>query len=291
MTSRTWFITGVSSGFGRIMTEQLLARGDRVVGTVRQMQVVDDIKAKYGERFYAAQLDVTDTAAIKSVVNKAFDDSGRIDVIVNNAAYGLFGAAEEVTDEQISHHIATNLIGSIYVIRTALPHLRRQGGGRIIQFSSIAGQYIVVSVRTECNPLGCRTLLNAVDNDITHLSKISALQKAAITSFNDLTHETCRSLRILLHLRAELSLVERLCAHTGRLDDSDADVERSDFLHDGLDEAFDTELRRRIQTSAGRTRHSLNDSPNWKSRKMLHSPQTYRNQKHRAQMTFTISSN
>ena len=140
MTSSTWFITGVNSGFGRHLSEQLLDRGDRVAGTVRRAGSVDDLQDKYGDRFWTAHLDVTDTAGIRRVVDTAFADLGRIDVVVNNAGYGLFGAAEELTDEQIRHQIDTNLIGSIQVIRAALPHLRAQRRGRIIQLSSVGGQ-------------------------------------------------------------------------------------------------------------------------------------------------------
>jgi NAD(P)-dependent dehydrogenase (short-subunit alcohol dehydrogenase family) len=139
MTARTWFITGVNSGFGRELSGQLLERGDRVAGTVRKDGSVDDLKTKYGDRFWTAHLDVTDVPAIKAVVRKAFADLGTIDVVVNNAGYGLFGAAEELTDDQIDHIIATNLTGSIQVIRAALPHLRAQGSGRIIQISTFGG--------------------------------------------------------------------------------------------------------------------------------------------------------
>jgi NAD(P)-dependent dehydrogenase (short-subunit alcohol dehydrogenase family) len=140
MTQRTWFITGVNSGFGRHLSEQLLRRGDRVAGTVRKEDSVDDLKAAYGDRFWTAHLDVTDVPEIKSVVNQAFADLGTVDVVVNNAGYGLFGAAEELMDDQIDHIIATNLTGSIQVIRAALPHLRAQGSGRIIQISTFGGQ-------------------------------------------------------------------------------------------------------------------------------------------------------
>jgi NAD(P)-dependent dehydrogenase (short-subunit alcohol dehydrogenase family) len=136
----TWFITGTSTGFGRLLTEKLLQRGDRVVATVRQSSALDALKAQHGDRLRVAVLDLTDTAAIRQVVDAAFAELGRIDVVVSNAAYGLFGAGEEVTDEQIRHQIDTNLIGSIQLIRAALPHLRAQGGGRIMQVSSAGGQ-------------------------------------------------------------------------------------------------------------------------------------------------------
>jgi len=137
---RTWFITGTSTGFGRLLTERLLARGDRVAGTLRTVGALDDLKSGYGDQLWVRQLDVTDTAAVREVLNSAFSELGKIDVIVNNAGYGLFGAAEEVTDEQIRRQIDTNVIGSIQVIRAALPHLRKQGGGRILQLSSEGGQ-------------------------------------------------------------------------------------------------------------------------------------------------------
>jgi NAD(P)-dependent dehydrogenase (short-subunit alcohol dehydrogenase family) len=139
-TQRSWIITGVSSGFGRHLSEQLLARGDRVVGTVRQSDAAADLVKSHPGLFRAEILDVTDTVAIREVVDRTFASLGRVDVVVSNAGYGLFGAAEEYTDEQIRHIIDTNLIGSIELIRAALPLLRAQGGGRIIQMSSYGGQ-------------------------------------------------------------------------------------------------------------------------------------------------------
>ena len=140
MAQRTWFITGVSSGFGRQLTEQLLERGDRVIGTVRDTEKVADLREQYPETYHAELLDVTDTAAIHEVLERSFSELGRIDVIISNAGYGLFGAAEELSDEQVEHIVATNLLGPIQLIRAALPHLRAQGGGRIIQISSYGGQ-------------------------------------------------------------------------------------------------------------------------------------------------------
>ena len=140
ISQRTWFITGVSSGFGRQITEQLLERGDKVVGTVRDTGKITDLLKRYPEAFHAEVLDVTDTGEIRKVVDSAFVQFGRIDVIISNAGYGLFGAAEELSDDQVEHIVATNLVGSIQLIRAALPHLRNRGGGRIIQISSYGGQ-------------------------------------------------------------------------------------------------------------------------------------------------------
>jgi NAD(P)-dependent dehydrogenase (short-subunit alcohol dehydrogenase family) len=137
---KTWLITGTSSGLGRLLAERLLQRGDRVVATLRREGTLDELKKQYGDRLHVLTLDVTDIRAVHLNIGAAFEAMGRIDVVVNNAGYGLFGAAEEVTDEQIDRQIATNLTGSIQVIRAALSHLRRQGGGRIVQVSSEGGQ-------------------------------------------------------------------------------------------------------------------------------------------------------
>lgn len=138
--TQTWFITGTSSGFGRLLTERLLARGDRVAATFRKQGALDDLKNRYGEQLWLATLELTDTSAVRATVDRAFNELGRIDVVVSNAGYGLFGAAEEVTNTQIHHQIETNLIGSIQLIRAVLPHLRVQNGGRILQVSSEGGQ-------------------------------------------------------------------------------------------------------------------------------------------------------
>ena len=137
---RTWLITGVSSGFGKAMTKQLLERGNRVVGTVRNRKKVQDLLTAYPETFDCELLDVTDVPAVHRIVSTAFEKYGRIDVVVSNAGYGLFGCAEELSDAEINHILATNLTGSIQLIRSAIPYMRLQGGGRIIQISSYGGQ-------------------------------------------------------------------------------------------------------------------------------------------------------
>lgn len=174
--AKTFLITGTSSGFGRLLTERLLARGDRVVATLRRPGALDDLREEHGERLRLETLDVTDAAAVRDVVDRAFEGMGRIDVVVSNAGYGLFGAAEELGDAEIDRQIATNLTGSIRLIRAALPHLRAQGGGRIVQVSSEGGQIaypsfslyhatkwgiegFVESVRQEVAPFGIDFLL------------------------------------------------------------------------------------------------------------------------------------
>ena len=138
--TKTWLMTGTSSGLGRLLTERLLDRGDRVVATLRKPQALDDLLARHAANLHVLSLDVTDTSAIRSVVAEAFARVGRIDIVVSNAGYGLFGAAEEVSDAQIVRQIATNLVGSIQLIRAVLPYLRAQGGGRVVQVSSEGGQ-------------------------------------------------------------------------------------------------------------------------------------------------------
>lgn len=137
---RSWLITGVSSGFGLEMTKQLLAKGDTVIGTVRKPEAVADLVKAYPDTFDCRLLDVRDTDAVRRVVDEAFAKHGRIDVIVSNAGYGLFGAAEELSDEQVDSILATNLGGSISLIRASLSYLRKQQGGHIIQISSYGGQ-------------------------------------------------------------------------------------------------------------------------------------------------------
>jgi len=138
--SKTWFITGASSGFGRELADLLLARGDRVAATVRKPDALQDLAARHGERLWVGMLDVAEGAAVRRTVDQAFVELNRIDVVVSNAGYALFGAAEEVSDAQIQRQIETNLTGSIQLARAAIPHLRRQGGGRIIQISSSVAQ-------------------------------------------------------------------------------------------------------------------------------------------------------
>lgn len=138
--SKTWLITGVSSGFGYEMTKQLLETGDTVIGTVRNRNKVEEFISKYPKNFDCRILDVTDVPAVHSVVDDAFAKHRKIDVIVSNAGYGLFGAAEELTDDEVNHIIATNLTGSIMLIRSALPYLRKQESGNIVQISSYGGQ-------------------------------------------------------------------------------------------------------------------------------------------------------
>jgi NAD(P)-dependent dehydrogenase (short-subunit alcohol dehydrogenase family) len=122
------------------MTERLLERGERVAATARKVERLDDLAALHGSRLWRAHLDMTDTAAIHQVVAEASAALGSIDVVISNAGYILLGPAESLRDEDIAHQIGTNLTGPIQLLRTIVPQMRAQGGGRIIQLSSEAGQ-------------------------------------------------------------------------------------------------------------------------------------------------------
>ena len=140
MVKRNWVITGVSSGFGYEMIKQVLSRGDNVLGTVRKTAPVEELVARYPDHFHVAIVDMRDRKAVKQLGQKAEELFSTIDVIVSNAGYGLFGAAEELSDEEIDNIIATNLTGSIDFIRAFLPIMRKKQHGRIIQISSYGGE-------------------------------------------------------------------------------------------------------------------------------------------------------
>ena len=139
MASKVWFITGTSKGFGRIWAEAALARGDRVAATARDATTLRPLVERYGERVAALTLDVTDKAAVHSAISESHQRFGRLDVVVNNAGYGLFGAIEEVSEAEARAQLETNLFGALWVTQAALPILRGQRSGHIIQVSSIGG--------------------------------------------------------------------------------------------------------------------------------------------------------
>jgi NAD(P)-dependent dehydrogenase (short-subunit alcohol dehydrogenase family) len=139
MTSKIWFITGTSRGFGREWAIAALDRGDRVAATARDTASLDDLVDKYGDAIATFPLDVTDREAVFDVIGKAHDRFGRLDVVVNNAGYGQFGMIEEISEQEARAQIETNLFGALWVTQAALPYLREQGGGHIIQVSSIGG--------------------------------------------------------------------------------------------------------------------------------------------------------
>lgn len=137
---KVWFITGSSRGLGRSLTEAVLAGGDRVAATARNIGQLSALAEKYADQVYVLELDVTDKSQIQAAVSKAIAHFGRIDVLVNNAGFGITGAAEAFTDEQVRSQLDANLYGPIEVTRAVLPHMRSQRSGRILQISSIGGR-------------------------------------------------------------------------------------------------------------------------------------------------------
>jgi NAD(P)-dependent dehydrogenase (short-subunit alcohol dehydrogenase family) len=139
MANKTWFITGTSRGFGREWAKAALERGDRVVGTARDTSTMQDLVAEHGSAFLPLQLDVTDRAAVFARLAEAHAHFGRLDVIVNNAGYGQFGLIEEISEQEIRDQLETNVLGALWVTQAALPFLREQRSGHILQVSSIGG--------------------------------------------------------------------------------------------------------------------------------------------------------
>jgi NAD(P)-dependent dehydrogenase (short-subunit alcohol dehydrogenase family) len=137
--SKTWFITGASRGFGREWTIAALERGDTVAATARDTSTLDDLVQQFGDKIQPLQLDVTDRDAVVSAVKDAHDRFGRLDVVVNNAGYGQFGMVEEVSEAEARAQFDTNVFGALFVTQAALPYLREQGSGHILQVSSIGG--------------------------------------------------------------------------------------------------------------------------------------------------------
>ncbi|PSR57944.1 MULTISPECIES: oxidoreductase [Nocardia] len=138
-TDHVWFITGTSSGFGRAIAEAVLADGGSVVATARKTESLAELRDRAPERVLVAQLDVTDPASITAAVEEARVRFGRIDVLVNNAGYGLRGALEECDDEQLRALMETNVWGLISVTKAVLPLMRAQRSGHIVQLSSVGG--------------------------------------------------------------------------------------------------------------------------------------------------------
>lgn len=136
---KTWFITGTSRGFGREWTQAALERGDKVAATARKTDSLNDLVEKYGDSILPIELDVTDHDADFAAIKTAFEHFGQLDVVVNNAGYGQFGAVEEVSEAEARAQIETNLFGALWITQAAIPYLRRQGHGHILQVSSIGG--------------------------------------------------------------------------------------------------------------------------------------------------------
>lgn len=137
--SKVWFVTGASKGFGREFVLAALQRGDRVAATARNTDTLADLVERYGTAVLPIQLDVTDRDWVFAAVEQAHEAFGALDIVVNNAGYGLFGAVEEITEQQLRDQLETNLFGPFHVTQAVLPILRAQGSGHIVQISTIGG--------------------------------------------------------------------------------------------------------------------------------------------------------
>jgi NAD(P)-dependent dehydrogenase (short-subunit alcohol dehydrogenase family) len=137
--SKVWFVTGASKGFGREFVVAALERGDKVAATARNTDTLTDLVEKYGDAVLPLQLDVTDRDQVFDAVKRAHENFGQLDVVINNAGYGLFGTVEEITEQQLRDQLETNLFGVFHVTQAVLPILRAQSSGHIIQISTIGG--------------------------------------------------------------------------------------------------------------------------------------------------------
>ncbi|MNF23143.1 putative oxidoreductase [compost metagenome] len=136
---RTWLITGVSSGLGRALAEAVLARGEVVIGTLRKPEQMAEFEALAPGRAFACQLDLNDKEQVKPAITRAIKTAGGIDVVVNNAGYGLSGAVEEVSDAELRQQMETNFFGLVEVSQAALPYMRAQRRGHFVNIASVAG--------------------------------------------------------------------------------------------------------------------------------------------------------
>jgi NAD(P)-dependent dehydrogenase (short-subunit alcohol dehydrogenase family) len=139
MSDRTWFITGASRGFGRAFAQAALAAGDRVAATARDTSDLDELVSEHGDAVLPVELEVTDRAACFAAIKATHEHFGRLDVVVNNAGYGVSGAIEELSEEQARRQVEVNLLGALWVTQAALPIMREQRSGWIVQVSSIGG--------------------------------------------------------------------------------------------------------------------------------------------------------
>jgi len=139
MSTKVWFITGTSRGFGREWATAALGRGDKVVATARKLDPLKELADRYATALLPLELDVTNREAVIAAVDQGYEHFGQLDVVVNNAGYGLFGMVEEVSEEQARAQMETNFFGALWVTQAALPHLRAQKSGHLIQVSSIGG--------------------------------------------------------------------------------------------------------------------------------------------------------
>ena len=175
-SAKVWFITGSSTGFGRLLVEELLLRGELVVATARKPETLTFLTERYGDQIIVPSLDVTDSEECERAVKTALHTFGRIDVLVNNAGFGVYGSLEEVPMSLVREQFETNVFGVLNVLKAVLPAMRAQRSGTILNISSIAGwmsfpgsgiygsskfalEGLTESLHAELLPLGIRAIL------------------------------------------------------------------------------------------------------------------------------------
>jgi short-subunit dehydrogenase len=144
--NNTWFVTGASKGFGLLLVQQLLENGNRVVATSRNIDAFNELAAQFGEQFLPLSVQITDEVDVNLAMKKAIQHFGTIDVLVNNAGYGLFGTMEELSMTEIRDMFDVNVFGVMHVSKAILPHFREKKSGTILNIASIAGSYTAVSL-------------------------------------------------------------------------------------------------------------------------------------------------
>lgn len=200
--SKIIFITGASRGFGKIWAEAFLKRGDKVAATARNLDSLKELKAEYGDAILPIQLDVTNREQSFAAVNQAKEHFGKLDVIINNAGYGLFGTIEETSEKEARDQIETNVFGLLWITQAALPILRAQGHGHIIQLSSVLGvatlptlgiynaskfavEAISETLATEVKEFGINITLVEPNGFATDWAGSSAIQSETINAYDN----------------------------------------------------------------------------------------------------------
>jgi NAD(P)-dependent dehydrogenase (short-subunit alcohol dehydrogenase family) len=181
--SRVWLITGASSGLGRALAEEVLGRGGQVVATARDPRRLDEFAERHPGRVIATRLDVTNPDEARVAVDHGLAAFGRLDVVVNNAGYGLFGALDELPDEELRREFETNVFGALNVTRAALPTLRRQRRGHIVQISSLEGIAPIAAGETAYagTKFAVEGLAEALAKEVAHLGiKVTIVEPGPI---------------------------------------------------------------------------------------------------------------
>lgn len=217
--STTWLITGVSSGLGKVLAEQLLLAGHRVAGTARNVTSLEPLSSRFDGQFLALAMDVTDHASVHAAVEQAWAAFGTVNVVVSNAGYGLIGALEEYTEAQIQSCLQTNLVGHWTLFRAVIPRLRAQGGGRLLATSAIAS----VSNELGFSVYGAtKAALDATCESLRGELKPFGIHVSVITPGPFRTEFISRSLDRAAELPEYQSTVGQFTAFLGKIDGKQA---------------------------------------------------------------------